>query len=122
MASGALAHPLPNSGWKELLLWLIRLRRRVRVAGASMIPTLVPGDEVLVDTRAFRKKAPAIGDIVVAHRPDRQEVILIKRVVGYHSDGRLILAGDNPTASTDSFDFGPVSQAQVNGKVTSRFA
>ncbi len=36
-----------------------------------MIPILKPGDEVLVNTRAYREQTPRVGDIVVAHRPDR---------------------------------------------------
>ncbi len=87
-----------------------------------MIPTLAAGDEVLVDTRVYARRSPAVGEIVVAHRPDRQEIVLIKRVTGLLPDGRLILHGDNPAFSTDSHDFGPVSTGQLVGKVTSRFA
>jgi nickel-type superoxide dismutase maturation protease len=117
-----LADSVPDSNPMELLLWLLRLRRRVRVDGASMIPTLVPGDEVLVDTRAYEKRAPVVGDIVVARRPDRQDVVLVKRVAAQLADGRFVLQGDNPTASTDSRAFGAVTADDLLGKVTSRFA
>jgi nickel-type superoxide dismutase maturation protease len=117
-----LADLLPESNTLEMLLWILRLRRRVRVAGASMIPTLSADDEVLVDTRAFENRLPDMGEIVVAHRPDRPEVILVKRVTGVLPDGRVILRGDNPSASTDSLDFGPVAPEYLVGKVTSRFA
>jgi nickel-type superoxide dismutase maturation protease len=114
--------PLPDSGAYELLLWLLRLRRRVRVTGASMIPILAADDEVLVDTRAYVGRSPDVGEIVVARRPDREDVVMVKRVAGRLSDGSLILHGDNPAASTDSHDFGPVAPEHLVGKVTSRFA
>jgi nickel-type superoxide dismutase maturation protease len=86
-----------------------------------MIPTLAPGDEVLVDTRAYAQRAPNVGEIVVVHRPDRGEVIMIKRVAERLPDGGLIVQGDNQTASTDSYEFGPVSPQALIGKATSRF-
>lgn len=87
-----------------------------------MIPTLAADDEVLVDTRAYEQRSPDVGEIVLAHRPDRQEVILVKRVAEALPDGRLLLQGDNPAASTDSQEFGPVALEHLVGKVTSRFA
>lgn len=117
-----LAEPLPDSSAVEILLWILRLRRRVRVSGASMIPTLDADDEVLVDTRAYLHRTPDPGEVVVARRPDRQDIVLIKRVAGVQPDGRVLLQGDNPAASTDSLDFGPVALEHLVGKVTSRFA
>lgn len=112
---------LPESGVVELLYWLLRLRRRVGVTGASMIPILQPGDEVLFDPRAYHNQTPQVGDIVVAQRPDRPGVTMIKRISALLEDGRLILLGDNRAASTDSRTFGPVAHANLLGKVTSKF-
>ena len=113
---------LPESGPLELLLWLLRLRKRVGVAGASMIPNLYPGDEILFNTRAYQQFVPQVGDIVVASRPDRPEITMIKRVAAIKGDGRLILLGDNPASSTDSRFFGPVAPQNILGKATSKFA
>jgi nickel-type superoxide dismutase maturation protease len=113
---------LPESGPRELLLWLLRLRKRVAVTGRSMIPNFQPGDEILVDLRAYRQEPPQAGDIVLAFRPDRTDVTMIKRVASVAHDGRLILLGDNPAASTDSRSFGPVPPANILGKATSKFA
>jgi nickel-type superoxide dismutase maturation protease len=87
-----------------------------------MIPTLAAEDEVLVDTRAYNGRSPDVGEIVVAYRPDRTDVIMVKRVVELLPDGRLLLHGDNPAASTDSHEFGPVAPEYLIGRVTSRFA
>ena len=87
-----------------------------------MIPKLQPGDELLVDSRAYRHQSPQVGDIVVAQRPDRTNVTIIKRVASVEKDGRLYLLGDNPTSSTDSRSFGLVPPANILGKATSKFA
>ncbi len=87
-----------------------------------MIPHLQPGDELLVNARAYRRRLPQIGDIVVAPRPDRPDVIMIKRVASVEQDGEVVLRGDNPSSSTDSRIFGPVACASILGKATSKFA
>lgn len=113
--------PLSDSNWRELLLWLLRRRRRFRVTEKSMQPTLQPGEEVLVDPRAYRDGGPAVGDLVVAFHPLRQDFKLIKRVRGVEGNGRVFLQGDNASASTDSRQFGPIEPDQIVGKVTSKF-
>jgi len=86
-----------------------------------MIPTLQPEDEVLVDPRAYVQDAPQVNDLVVARRPDRQEVTMVKRVTAVLADGYVLVEGDNPAASTDSHVFGPLPPQNLIGKVTSRF-
>ena len=86
-----------------------------------MLPGLAAGDEILVDKRAYRTTTPQIGDLVVARRPDRPEVEMLKRVTAVTENGRFFLTGDNPDASTDSRHFGPVSASDILGKVTSKF-
>lgn len=48
----------------------------------SMVPTLHPGDRLLVDLRAYRDRPPAVGDIVVFTDPDLADRWLVKRVAG----------------------------------------
>lgn len=105
----------------DLLLWLLRLRRRFRVTGASMSPVLRPGEEVLVDPGAYRRRPPQPGDIVVVQHPYQSDLRLIKRVVEVLDDGCFRLAGDNSAESSDSRAFGPMSPALLLGRVTSRF-
>jgi len=106
---------------KEFLLWLLRQRRRFRITGPSMIPLLKPGDEVLIDPKAYRTAAPRPGDIVVAQHPYSPDLRLVKRIAKMTDDGRYYLEGDNPTASTDSRSFGPISPQQIVGQVTCQF-
>jgi nickel-type superoxide dismutase maturation protease len=120
--TGIIKEAVPGSGARELLLWLVRRRRRFRVTGASMLPALKPGDVVLADPSAYRHSYPQPGDIVIARHPLRRDVYLVKRVSAVMDDGRCRLEGDNPAESTDSRTFGLVAAEQVRGRVTSRFA
>jgi nickel-type superoxide dismutase maturation protease len=112
---------LKDAHLSELLLWVIKLRRRFRITGNSMLPMLKPGDEVLVNPRAYRSLLPHAGDIVVAQHPYRTDLCLVKRVVEVFSDGRCFIKGDNPSESTDSCSFGAVTPERILGRVTSRF-
>ncbi len=91
----------------------------MRVTGDSMVPVLNDGDHVLVDPHVG---ALAPGDLVQVRHPDRPELVMVKRVVAVLPDGRLDLRGDNPAASTDSRQFGPVAPDRVRGRVVWRFA
>ena len=113
---------LPEITLREFLLWLFRFRKRFRVTGPSMRPLLKPGDEVLVNPRAYRWAQPALGDIVVAQHPTQANLQLIKRVVLVLEDGRCILKGDNLAFSTDSRSFGAVPSRLILGRVICRFA
>jgi signal peptidase I len=65
----------------------------VEVRGGSMVPTLLPGDRLLV-VRA----RPRTGDVVLA-RDSRREIV--KRVAAVDAAG-IALAGDNASASSDA--------------------
>lgn len=104
----------------NLLAWLVRRRRRVRVAGYSMVPTLDDGEFVLIDPA----RVPRAGDLVVAQHPRpspdqaSSQVFVVKRLTERRSDGRLILGSDNPAAGTDSRTWGPVDPSLIVGTVT----
>lgn len=106
-----------ESNLKELILWILRLRRRYGVTGASMFPLLKDGDEVLVDPRAYRQQRPRVGDIVIAQHPTQANLQIIKRVGEVMEDGRFHLKGDNPDQSSDSI----VPANLILGRVTSKF-
>jgi nickel-type superoxide dismutase maturation protease len=111
---------LPESSYRELLLWLLRKRRRFKVVGMSMVPLLKPGEQILVDPQAYLDSLPEINDVVVAIHPSRSDLQIIKRVALVQEDGSCFLKGDNPGESTDSRSFGFISGEQILGKVTSR--
>ncbi|NEP45516.1 MAG: nickel-type superoxide dismutase maturation protease [Okeania sp. SIO2H7] len=86
-----------------------------------MLPLLLPGDEVLVNPRAYRRRLPRSGEIVVACHPTRPALRLVKRVAAVSGDRSCVLMGDNPDWSTDSRSFGAVPIDRVLGRVTSVF-
>ena len=94
----------------DLALAAVRLRlHRYEVAEESMLPALRPGDWVLAVRRPSRVRT---GDIVVVDHPDRPGFRLVKRVAR-REGSRLVLEGDNPTASVDSRSFGSLPASAV---------
>jgi inner membrane protease subunit 1 len=102
---------------------IVRWRpRRIEVAGASMAPTLLPGDWALaVVPRSF-----SVGDVFVVEHPGRPGFEMVKRIVGAPGDtvGERLLRddeywveGDRPDASTDSRHFGPVTTEELHARV-----
>ena len=85
--------------------------RRLEVVGSSMLPTLQPGDRLVV----VRTLKPKVGDLVALRDPAQPSRLLVKRLVS-RDRGRLTVAGDNPEASRDSRDFGPVERASLVGR------
>lgn len=61
-----------------------------------------------------------VGDVVLARRPDRPEVEMVKRIAAFEG-GRLVLLGDNPAQSTDSRVFGPVDRTAVIAVIRWRY-
>jgi nickel-type superoxide dismutase maturation protease len=95
---------------------------RVRIDGASMLPTLFPDDWALVVT----PRRYSAGDVVVVEHPGRPGYEMVKRVRGAPGDtvGERTLGadewwveGDRADASTDSRHFGPVSTTELKGKL-----
>lgn len=85
-----------------------------------MAPRLGPGARVVAQTvdAAARLR---VGDVVVARRPDRPELEIIKRIQAIDRNGACFLAGDNLVRSTDSRDFGPVPRDQIIARVRWRY-
>ena len=81
-----------------------------------MRPTLEPGDWLLVDPDAYRRRRPRAGDLVVAPDPRESGRLLVKRVAALDIDGRVLLAGDARDDSTDSRTFGAVEAGVILGR------
>lgn len=94
---------------------------RLRVAGDSMRPTLLPGDHVLV-LRGLGPIQPRIrvGDLVALVDPRDANRTMIKRVTGF-AGGGVVVRGDNEALSTDSRHFGPVRRNALRGRVVYRY-
>ena len=90
---------------------------RVEVVGDSMLPTLLPGDRLVVVARRLRR-----GDLVAVPDPRDRSRLLVKRAVEVTAAGTVVVRGDNPGASTDSRDFGPVPASSVAGVGVYRYA
>lgn len=111
---------LRSSQLLDVVLWLLRQRRRFCIVGDSMLPLLEAGTEVLINPAAYRYQRPQPGDLVVAHHPRQPGLRLIKWVV--HTDeAGCFLAGLNAAASTDSREFGLVPYGDILGQVVCRF-
>jgi signal peptidase I len=127
-AAGARSRRRPSGVTVGIALIVLLLVVRIFVAepfkipSQSMEPTLVPGDQTLVDKLFYDKSAPHRGDLVAFHAPRTGEVLL-KRVVALAGDtvgledGVLVVDGRQvrePYAdpkAIDSVYFGPVRVA-----------
>ncbi|HYY45721.1 MAG TPA: nickel-type superoxide dismutase maturation protease [Candidatus Angelobacter sp.] len=92
----------------------------LRVNGESMEPGLRAGALVIalvVDSRTRLH----VGDVVVARRPDRPQLEIIKRIQAIDAAGNIFLIGDNPARSTESVDFGWVPRDHILARVRWRY-
>ncbi|MEW2137735.1 nickel-type superoxide dismutase maturation protease [Streptomyces sp. NPDC005409] len=98
-----------------------RPRRRfevVEVEGASMVPTLLSGDRLLVRYGA----AVRPGHVVVLRHPFQQDLLVVKRAVERRPGGSWWVLGDNPYNETgDSTVYGPVPAELVLATAVLRF-
>lgn len=85
-----------------------------------MWPAFEPGDRLVV-VRLPRRWPVRAGDVVALADPRRPDRLLVKRATQTHA-GRVTVAGDNASESTDSRDFGPVERSAVWGRVVYRYA
>lgn len=99
---------------RQLGGWARGRRRRFRVSGPSMEPTLRHGQFVLVDPG----RRPGVGELALARHPTEPGVLVVKRVAQIRDDGRYELASDNPAAGTDSRHWGPLGPDAIEGTVT----
>ena len=88
----------------------------VQVRGRSMLPTLRPGDRLIV-VRSHRH--PRVGEVVLALDPRDAGRELVKRVAAVGPDG-VTLHGDNPAFSTDGRTFGSLPPSAVRWRVVGR--
>lgn len=94
---------------------------RLQVTGQSMVPTLLPGDRLLVWRGLGPLRPPIrVGDLVALADPRDPGRVMVKRV-GAVAGPEVSVVGDNEAASTDSRHFGPVRTAALHGRVFYRY-
>lgn len=96
--------------------WSVRRLDRVEVEGDSMLPTLHPGDRLVV----VRGRRARPGDLVTLPDPRSPVRAVVKRVVAADAQ-EVFVGGDNPGASTDSRAFGAVPASSIRGRVVYRY-
>lgn len=91
------------------------------VPSASMMPTIKPGEFILLDSWAYVEKRPLLNDVVVfEHGITKQH--LVKRVTPWPEykapvQDTWFVTGDNSNASQDSRYFGGINSEKIKGKV-----
>lgn len=85
-----------------------------------MAPRL-PSGALVVARPIDRMTLLRVGEVVVARRPDRPELEIIKRIQAIDGNGAIFLVGDNPSSSTDSRQFGAVTREQIVARVRWRY-
>lgn len=79
-----------------------------------MLPTLKPGQDVLVWSWFY---SPKVEDIVIVKSvKGKVKREIVKRIIKIEGK-QVYIEGDNKKESTDSKDFGPVKRSQIIGKV-----
>jgi len=85
-----------------------------------MLPVLGEG-ALIAAARLDSDATLRVGEVVVARRPDRISVEMVKRIRSVDGQGNVFLLGDNPAASTDSRHFGVVPRNLVLARVRWRY-
>lgn len=115
-----ILHPPTIRAIGEGLAWVVGRRRRIRVSGQSMEPTLHDGEYVLIHPG---RRHPTPGGLAVARHPTELDpvgegrMLVIKRVGDWDADG-VWLTSDNPAAGTDSRTWGRLPVEDIVGTVT----
>ena len=84
-------------------------RLRLRVNGWSMLPTMMPGDVLMIER--VGGDSICMGDIVLFHRDRR---LFVHRLVSSSEDGRIVTRGD----AMPRPDSPPVAASELLGKVS----
>lgn len=62
--------------------WTSDFAQTFHIPTSSLEPTILPGDHLYIDKRAYRSRDPERGDLVVHDSTENPGVLMLKRVVG----------------------------------------
>ena len=113
---------LPQLSVWQFFLWACGSLKRRRVSGRSMEPTLSPGDELLIDTRARFRQRLEMGDIVLCQHPTSRLPMIKRLVSGDIERGVYFVQGDNLAYSSDCHQFGVLHSQHIMGRVVCQFS
>ena len=82
---------------------------RFKISGHSMMPTLIPGESILISTIPYLFSNPKKGEIIVFKYKNKNLVKRIKKI----SEDDYILEGDN---KSDSLKIQNIKQKDIVGK------
>lgn len=69
------------------LLPVVRARSQTfEISNEAMIPTFLPGDQVIVNRAAYHAATPQRGDVVLYRYPDEEGKLFLHRVIGLPGD------------------------------------
>ncbi|MDT0341638.1 nickel-type superoxide dismutase maturation protease [Streptomyces litchfieldiae] len=85
------------------------------VYNPSMLPTLRPGDQLLLSYGSRVRP----GDVVVMRHPFQHDLLIVKRAVERRGGGWWVV-GDNPEVTNDSREFGVVPDGLVVARAVLR--
>lgn len=89
---------LPN------LLPVVRARSQsFEISNVTMVPTLLPGDQVILNRSAYQTVTPQRGDIILYRYPDEEGKLFVHRVVGLPGDRieirrQVLMVNDEPVS------------------------
>ena len=88
---------------------------RFKVSGHSMLPTLKPGQEILVSSLPYLFLKPKAGDMIAFSlaRRDLANLAVVKRIREIKKD-KFLVKGDN---KKDSQEYGWIERKRIIGKV-----
>ena len=83
----------------------------VSVCGDSMLPTYKDGDTISFNK--FTGQHLSVGLVVLCSHPYQRNKKIVKRITKIESDDLVYIRGDNPSFSTDSRSYGPISKSKI---------
>ncbi len=87
------------------------------VSGASMEPTFLNGDYLLVDELAYRFRAPERGEVVVFRYPGDHKSFYIKRLIGLPGE-RIVINDEKVTVYTNNGTGKVLQEVYLEGSKT----